>query len=171
MGQHQKPKDPEFPTGEFPPEAFTESPKGVSVTGHWPVHSLVISSTDLMTERVPRDAAYTFLEACGLEPTPDAVGQLVEAFLPCLRKMCDSDHPWDPDGRTWRESGSMGALSDARKKFKRLWYRAWIMKAPHDDPAAVDSAVDGINFFGFWLRSDDDGWNEWGEPGSGKHDA
>jgi hypothetical protein len=130
-----------------------------------------ISTSELMEERAPRDAAFTFLRACGLEPTSDAVGQLVEAFLPCLRKMCDSDHPWDPDGGTWRESGSMGALTDIRKKFKRLWYRAWSVMSPHNDPAAVDSAVDLINFIGFWLRSNDDGWNEWGEPGSGKGDV
>jgi hypothetical protein len=191
MGEHEKPEPtgkypdqtiivepgvtygpfPE-PTGEYPPSAVMglRWHEGVgSVNQHAP--DGVLSTDQLMAERTPREAAYKFLSSCGLEPTPDAVGQLVEAFLPCLSKMCDPEHPWDPNGGTWRESGTMGALTDIRKKFKRFWYRAWIMRAPHNDPAAVDSAIDGINFFGFWLRSSDDGWNEWGEPGSGEIDV
>jgi hypothetical protein len=92
--------------------------------------------------------------------TPDAVGQLVEVFIPCLRIMCDPDHPWDPEGKTWRRAGRLGVLTDARKKFERLWERYWIHYTPHPD-----SGYDAINFIAFVLRSDDNRWNEWGEPG------
>jgi len=101
--------------------------------------------------------AERFLKDCGLTPTPDAVDQLASVFLPCLAIM--TRRPWDPNGGTWRESGVLGALADVRKKFKRLWYRGWVCGKRHDD-----SAYDLINFVGFYLRSEDNGWGEWGEP-------
>lgn len=104
-----------------------------------------------------RDAAYTFMKDCGLDPTEDAVGQLTEAFLPCLRIMCQRGY--DPQGRTWRQAGRLGALADMRKKFFRLWERAWIRGGTHDD-----SAYDLINYTGFYLRIQGR-WGEWGEPG------
>lgn len=107
-----------------------------------------------------RAAARQYLFACGIDATPDAISQLDEAFLPCLRIMCDrDDHPWSPDGATWRESGRKGVLTDVRKKFGRFWYRYWIKGKEHPD-----SGYDLINFIGFVLRSEDNGWNEWGEP-------
>lgn len=105
----------------------------------------------------PMDAAYTFMKGVGLDPTPDAVSQLTEVFLPCLRIMCE--RPWDPNGKTWRKSGRLGVLSDARKKWERIWERLWIHGKAHDD-----SVFDGINYLGFVLRSEDNGWGEWGQP-------
>lgn len=149
MGEHERPET-DRASGEYPPPE-------------------TISSADLLEVRAEHRLARELMIACGIpDPTPDAIDQLLEAFLPALRKMCDAAHPWDPKGGTWRESGSMGALTDARKKFKRWWYRAWVMLRPHDDPAAVDSAVDLLNFIGFWLRSEDNSWNDWEEPGSGR---
>lgn len=104
-----------------------------------------------------RDAAYTFLASCGLRSTPDAISQLSEVFLPCLKIMCE--RPWDPNGGTWQAAGRMGALADIRKKFQRLWYRAWTIGKRHDD-----SAYDLINYIGFFLRADHPGWGDWGEP-------
>jgi len=106
-------------------------------------------------------AARAYMHSCGLKPTPDAVDQLVEVFLPCLRIMCD--RPWDPEGGTWRRSGMMGILTDIRKKFERLWYRGWIRGQRHDD-----SAFDLINYVGFYLRSGESQWGDWGDPGHGK---
>lgn len=103
------------------------------------------------------DAAFAFMSGVGLNPTPDAVAQLVEVFLPCLRIMCG--RPWDPNGKTWRKSGRLGVLSDARKKWERIWERLWIHGKAHDD-----SVFDGINYLGFVLRSEDNGWGEWGQP-------
>jgi hypothetical protein len=108
-----------------------------------------------------RDAAVEFLDRCSLEATPDAIDQLTEVFLPCLRIMCE--RPWSPDGATWRKSGVLGILSDVRKKFERLWERGWKNSVRHDD-----SAFDLINFVGFYLRSEDNRWGEWGEPGGPK---
>src|SRR6266436_2000574 len=106
------------------------------------------------------DAAYAFLRSCGLDPTPDAVGQLTEVFLPCLRIMCE--RPWDPNGATWRKSGIFGALTDAKKKWERFWERTWPHGKRHDD-----SGFDLINYIGFVMRSDPDSrWAEWGEPGN-----
>jgi hypothetical protein len=105
-----------------------------------------------------RDAAYSYLQDCGLDPTPDAVGQLTEVFLPCLRIMCERGY--DPKGSTWRKAGRLAVLADVRKKFERLWERAWIKGKRHDD-----SALDLINYTAFYLRADRDRWGEWGEPG------
>lgn len=99
-----------------------------------------------------------FMMSCGLTPTPDAADQLYRAFLPCLEIMCS--RPWDPEGSTWRESGVLGILTDIRKKFSRLWERGWKHGRRHDD-----SALDLINYLGFYLRSDpNSGWGEWGDP-------
>lgn len=110
---------------------------------------------------VELEACVAFLQACGLDPIPDAVEQLQEVFLPCLRIMCERG--WDPMGGTWRAAGVLGALADVRKKFSRLWERGWIKGVRHDD-----SALDLINYVGFYLRSEDNRWNEWGEPGTGE---
>jgi hypothetical protein len=103
------------------------------------------------------DIAAKFMYECGLDPTPDAVGQLVEVFLPCLHIM--TTRGYDPDGGTWRSAGRLGTLTDVKKKFDRLWNRAWKHGVQHDD-----SAIDLINFTGMYLRNDADGWGPWGEP-------
>lgn len=105
-------------------------------------------------------AARAYLSACGLKSTPDAVAQLTEVFLPCLKIMCE--RPWDPNGGTWRRSGRMGILSDVRKKFERLWERGWLAGKRHDD-----SGLDLINYLGFYMRSGKSHWGEWGNPASG----
>jgi hypothetical protein len=106
-------------------------------------------------------AAEEFLRKCGMEPSPDAIGQLAEVFLPCLRIMCDPDHPWDPNGATWRRGGIFAVLTDARKKWERFWERTWKHGKRHDD-----SGFDLINFVGFVMRADPESrWAEWGEPG------
>jgi hypothetical protein len=103
--------------------------------------------------------ARQYLLSHGLTPTPDAIEQLDDVFLPCLQIMCT--RPWSPDGETWRESGILGVLGDVRKKFTRFWYRTWTMGRRHDD-----SGLDLINYIGFVMRSDPDSrWGEWGEPG------
>ena len=107
-------------------------------------------------------AARTFLDECGIDPaSPDAIDQLVQVFLPCLRIMCDPAHPWDPNGATWRKSGILGAMTDAKKKWERFFERTWHRGKRHDD-----SGYDLINYIGFVMRSDPDSrWGEWGEPG------
>jgi hypothetical protein len=104
--------------------------------------------------------AEIFMRHCGLTPTPDAVRQLSQVFLPCLKIMCE--RPWSPEGETWRKSGRMGILTDIRKKFERLWERGWIYGKRHDD-----SAYDLINYLGMYLRSGESQWGEWGSPYSG----
>ena len=113
-----------------------------------------------MTTETTRDLASTFLEDMNMTATPDAISQLVEVFVPCLRIMCE--RPWDPNGKTWRKSGRLGVLSDARKKWERIWERLWIHGKAHDD-----SVYDAINYMGFVLRSEDSDWGEWGAPGGG----
>jgi hypothetical protein len=116
-----------------------------------------------MTEPVeaptPEDLALTYLRASGLTPTPDAVGQLVEAFLPCLKIMCERGY--DPNGANWREGGWKSQLVDIRKKFKRLWYHAWIKST-----FVVDHPRDMINYLGYYIRLEMKGepCGDWGEP-------
>jgi hypothetical protein len=106
--------------------------------------------------------ACQFLKDVGVaEPTPDAIAQLVEAFLPSLRIMCARGY--DPNGLTWRASGWRGQIQEIRKKVDRLWLRGWLRGK--FDP---DSARDIINYAGFYLRLAGKGepWGQWGEPGS-----
>ena len=108
-----------------------------------------------------RRAAEKFLLDCGLPPVPDAIDQLADAFLPCLRIICERGY--HPEGTTWRAGGWRGILTDIKKKSNRLWYRSWI-KGGFDD----DSARDLINFGGFYVRLGNQGkeWGDWGQPGS-----
>jgi len=106
-----------------------------------------------------QQAARLFMEELLMEPTPDAVDQMLLVFVPCLRIMCE--RPWDPHGGTWKKSGLFGALTDVRKKFERFWERTWIHGKRHDD-----SGFDLINFVGFAMRADPESrWGTWGEPG------
>jgi len=105
-------------------------------------------------------AAQDFLEGCDVDWTPDALAQLADVFLPCLQIMCDPSHPWDPQGGTWRQSGILGAMTDAKKKWERFFERTWTRGKRHDD-----SGFDLINYVGFVMRSDPDSrWGAWGEP-------
>lgn len=112
-------------------------------------------------DKTTRDAAREFMEQCGLEPTPDALDQLVEVFVPCLRIMCERG--WDPNGGTWKKSGRLGIFLDVDKKFERLKWKVW---EQDDEPG--DSAPDLINFVGFLVRSPDNRFGERGEPGRRK---
>lgn len=105
-----------------------------------------------------RDACEDFIRECGLEPTPDAVGQLAEVFLPCLRIMCERGY--SPDGSTWRAEGWRGMLWKAYDKMERLWYHSWTHGRFHDD-----SVFDGINYLGFYWRSRKEGGDGWGKRG------
>jgi hypothetical protein len=108
--------------------------------------------------------AEAFMRAMHMEPTPDAVGQLLEVFVPCLRIMCDRGY--EPTGGLWRKAGILGIIWDVRKKFERLWYRTWTLGIRHDD-----SGFDLINFTGMLLRADPDSrFGDAGEP-AGARDA
>lgn len=104
---------------------------------------------------VEYQAAHDFLAAIfGAEGyPPDAVGQLVEVFLPCLKIMVD--HNW---GELWRGAGLQSIMDQMKSKFDRYWERTWIKGERHDD-----SGLDLINLAGFTLRSDPD--NIWGNRG------
>jgi hypothetical protein len=110
------------------------------------------------------DAAYTFLSENGLDPTPDAVAQLTDVFLPCLKIMCERGY--DPNGETWKAGGWRSMLVDAKKKFDRMWYFGWLRGEFHPD-----HPIDAINFLGFYYRLHLSGkpWGTWGDPG-GKSD-
>jgi hypothetical protein len=128
--------------------------------------SETFSDTALVTDAsVPltvREAAARFLGDVFDEYTPDAMDQLVEVFVPCLRIMCE--RPWSPDGATWKKSGIFGVMTDAKKKWERFWERTWVHGVRHDD-----SGYDHINYVGMVLRADpNSGWGEWGDPHSRK---
>jgi hypothetical protein len=111
-----------------------------------------------------QEAAEEFMLKMGMTPTPDAVGQLLEVFVPCLRIMCERGY--DPTGALWRKAGILHMIGDVRKKFERLWYRTWTLGIRHDD-----SGFDLINFTGFVLRADPDSrFGDSGEP-AGAPDA
>ena len=108
---------------------------------------------------IGRDAALTYIKALGLEPTPDAIGQLAGPFSECLRIMCERGY--DREGRTWKSKGWKGLVHDILNKNGRLRYRSWL----HND-YNPDDPIDIINFAGFLWRLGADGpkWGELGEP-------
>jgi hypothetical protein len=116
-----------------------------------------------MTAQARYDAAHTYLTECMLDPTPDAVEQLVEAFTPALAIMCERGY--EKDGSTWKEGGWRSQLVDIRKKFKRIWFHGWI----HGD-FRPDHSIDMINYLGYYLRlgGKGDPWGTWGDPGDGE---
>jgi hypothetical protein len=79
-----------------------------------------------MTEETTRDIAQRFMDDMGMVPTPDAISQLVEVFVPCLRIMCERGYA--DDGSTWQAAGRLGILADIRKKFTRLWRDGWMLR-------------------------------------------
>lgn len=110
---------------------------------------------------VVREAATEFLDRCSLTPTPDAVSQLAEAFLPCLRIICERGY--NAQGASWQEQGWRGQLYEIMKRSRRLEFFGW-----HGRKVHVDSARDIINYAGFlirqWFADPDTVWGEWGDP-------
>ena len=130
----------------------------------WRHPDLAVDEYDQIMQKSPLDdidaqeAAEEFMEQMGMTPTPDAVGQLLEAFVPCLRIMCERGY--EPNGALWRKAGIFGVLWDVRKKFERLWYRTWTLGIRHDD-----SAFDLMNFVGMLVRVDPNSrFGDAGEP-------
>jgi hypothetical protein len=106
------------------------------------------------------DAVLQFFKSQGIDdPTPDAIGQLLEVFVPCLQIMCERGY--DPTGKTWRQGGWRSQLVDIRKKFSRLWFHGWIKGR-----FVPDHGFDLINYVGYYQRLQMKGmpWGEWGEP-------
>ena len=104
--------------------------------------------------------AKDFLEECGIpDPTPDAIAQLLDVFVPCLQIMCERGY--DPTGATWREGGWRSQLVDIRKKFSRLWRHGWLQ-----GKFVPDHGLDLINYTAFYQRMEMKGepWGNWGQP-------
>jgi len=106
------------------------------------------------------DEAYDYIKSLGVEPTPDAVEQLAGPFAAALVIMCERGY--EPDGSTWRSKGWKGLVHDILNKAGRLKFHSW--RHNRYDP---DSAIDLINFSGFYWRQKNKGskWGELGEPG------
>jgi hypothetical protein len=130
-------------------------PGGIHCPGHLPGY--LANNPDTA---IARTAALEFLDQCGLVPTPDAIDQLTEVFLPCLAIICNRGY--EPNGKLWREGGWRSLLVDIRKKFSRLWRHGWI-----EAKFIPDHSLDLINYTGFYYRQKHKGepWGDWGEPG------
>jgi hypothetical protein len=107
-----------------------------------------------------RDAAHDFIHGLGVDPTPDAIDQLAGPFAECLRIMCERGY--DPEGTTWASKGWKGLVHDILNKSGRLRYNSW-----RHNRFDADSAIDMINFAGFYWRLKNKGskWGDLGEPG------
>jgi hypothetical protein len=114
------------------------------------------------SEESDRDAASDFITKIGLDPSYDAIEQLAGPFAQALRIMCTRGY--DKRGSTWIEKGWRGLVHDILNKSGRLRFHSW-----HNRRFDADSAIDGINFNGFYWRLQNDGepWGTWGEPDSG----
>lgn len=102
-------------------------------------------------------AAVRFLDDCSLVPSPDAVNQLIEAFLPALAIMCQRSTIYDANGGSWKAMGWRGLLIEMHKRWKRIRISAW----KHNKFNSND-AVDLINYTGYYLRQKHQG-NPFGE--------
>jgi hypothetical protein len=109
-----------------------------------------------------RVAAHQFMEVLGMEPTPDAIDQLAGPFAEALRVMCERNYNFNPGDELWRSKGWKGLVHDILNKAGRLKFHSW--KHNRFD---ADSAIDIINFSGFYWRLKNQGskWGELGEPG------
>jgi hypothetical protein len=109
-----------------------------------------------------RDAAYDFMRKIGMDPTPDAVSQLSGPFATALQVMCTRRYNFEPGDELWRTKGWKGLVHDILNKAGRIKYHSW----RHNNFDA-DSAIDIINFSGFYWRLENQGskWGELGEPG------
>jgi hypothetical protein len=105
-----------------------------------------------------REAAYDYIRKLGLEPTPDAIGQLSGPFTSALEKMCTRGYP----NEFWKTRGWRGIVHNILNKSLRIKARSWRRREfAHDD------AIDLINECGFYWRMENKGqpWGELGEPG------
>jgi hypothetical protein len=156
-----------WPTRQQPDSLDNWAGRGFSMPASdtYPVSSeaeLTAANERLRMEHSEELAARQFFKELGIDdPTPDAIAQLLVAFMPSLRIMCERGY--DRNGLTWRASGWRGQIQEMRKKMDRLWLRGWLKG--NFDP---DSARDMINYAGFYLRLGGQGkpWADWGEPGS-----
>jgi hypothetical protein len=124
-------------------------------------HAQMSAAEEAASEDRLREAAYDFMKAAGIDnPNPDAIGQLTEAFLPCLRIICERGY--DPEGQNWRQKGWRGLVHDILDNAYRIKDRSW-----HKREFYPNGALDIINFAGFYLRMENSGpaWGSWGEPG------
>jgi len=107
-----------------------------------------------------RDAAYDYLKSLGVTPTPDAISQLAGPFSEALRIMCVRGY--DSEGATWISKGWKGLVHDILNKAGRIKFHSW-----RHNNFDGESAIDLINFCGFYYRQRNEGskWGELGEPG------
>jgi hypothetical protein len=109
----------------------------------------------------PRPAAQQFLQEVGVEPTPDAVDQLLEAFVPALAII--AERGYDKNGQSWKRTGWRAQLFEVLKRADRLHFNSW-RHGRHDR----NNGLDIINYAGFYIRTGGAGepWGIWGEPGT-----
>lgn len=105
-----------------------------------------------------------FLEAvfAGQSIPGDAVSQLVQGFLPCLKIIIERGYA--TDGRTWEAGGWRGLLHEMIKKMDRVQFLDWqhAIGASHEMP-------DIINYGAMYMRSRNNllPWGTlFGEPGN-----
>jgi hypothetical protein len=121
---------------------------------------------DLEDDEKARDAAYDYMRRIGLDPTPDAIGQLAGPFTAALEIICTRGYnPPDEDPEIehfWAARGWKGLVHDIMDNALRLRLFSWKRNEFYPN-----GAVDIINFAGFYLRLKCKGtkWGEIGEPG------
>jgi|SRR5215813_2501854 len=111
-----------------------------------------------------REAAFDYMVRVGLDPNPDAIGQLSGPFTDALEIICTRGYtdPDNPEDHFWKARGWKGIVHDILDNALRLKHFSWKRNEFY-----ANGAVDIINFAGFYLRLHNDGkrWGEIGEPG------
>jgi hypothetical protein len=114
-----------------------------------------------MDDEAAREAAYTYIKTLGVTPNPDAIEQLAGPFALALQIICDRGYDGE-EGTVWKSKGWKGLVHDILNKAGRIKYNSW-----RHNNFDSDSAIDIINFSGFYwrLRNEGSRWGELGEPG------
>lgn len=143
------------------PDAIITIEGEVTVEGTEALLGMIKTENDGYRE-VCRLAAIRFLDECSLQTTPDAIDQLVDAFLPCLTVICGRGY--DPQGANWRAMGWRGLLMEMHKRLNRMLYRSW-KHSKHD----ANNAIDLVNYTGYYLRLQNKGpaFGDIMDPGNG----
>lgn len=115
----------------------------------------------ILYKAVCEEAAIHFLDECSIQPTPEAVSQLIEAFLPCLALI--SSRGYDPNGANWRKMGWRGLLVEINKRWERIHYLCW--QRGKIDPNNVPDAINYLAYFHRLSNEGDTGWGTIGKPG------
>jgi len=108
------------------------------------------STDERMAQKKAVEAGYLFLQANGIEPTPDMCQQL-SIFIEAVALYQERDKQYGP---VWRKYGALSNLLRSAAKVERmieLWWKNPNDEQLHKEP--LDDAYDLMNYVAFFVRN------------------